>query len=337
MLETVALLQTRRKSATLSRENKKRIFGLDSAQLCPVLNNVPYCAFPGSTIGAMSESPVVPVSDDDLICPEVGSWAERKHALVSLYAKLFATGMKNKWGKRTYIELYAGAGYSRIRGKGTLIAGSPLRALGLDDPFDKYIFCEKDAICLAALKKRVERVAPSADVSYILGDCNQCVDKILAAIPQHSKDSGVLSLCFVDPFDIGIKFGTIQRLSTKLVDFLVLLALYMDANRNRIRYLVEDEPKVDDFLGSTSWRGRWKQYEQRNTSFPNFLKQEFTNSMATVGYVPPPLCTMQEVRSDDNNLPLYHLALYSRDKLAYKFWGQAKKYSTNQTSFKFED
>ena len=75
----------------------------------------------GSTIGAMSEGSVFSVSEDGLICPEVGGWAETKHALVSLYTKLFATGMKNKW-KRTYIELYAGAGFSKIRGKGTLIA-----------------------------------------------------------------------------------------------------------------------------------------------------------------------------------------------------------------------
>ena len=59
--------------------------------------------------------PAISIVDDGLVCPEVGSWAEAKHRLVSLYAKLFATGMKGKWGTRTYIELYAGAGYSRIR------------------------------------------------------------------------------------------------------------------------------------------------------------------------------------------------------------------------------
>jgi len=52
----------------------------------------------------------VDVSDDGLLCPEVGSWAAEKHGLVSMYAKLFSTGMKNKWKSRVYIELYAGAG-----------------------------------------------------------------------------------------------------------------------------------------------------------------------------------------------------------------------------------
>jgi len=45
---------------------------------------------------------VARVVDDGLICREVGKWAEDKHGLVSLYAKLFSTGMKNKWHERVY-------------------------------------------------------------------------------------------------------------------------------------------------------------------------------------------------------------------------------------------
>src|SRR5438445_8447200 len=84
------------------------------------------------------------VSDDRLICPEVGTWTETKLRLVSLYAKLFSSGMKNKRDKRVYLELYGGAGYSKVRGTSRIIAGSPLRALTLPDTFDKYIFCEEN-------------------------------------------------------------------------------------------------------------------------------------------------------------------------------------------------
>jgi hypothetical protein len=34
--------------------------------------------------------------DDELVCPEVGRWAETKYRLISLYDELFSTGMKNK-------------------------------------------------------------------------------------------------------------------------------------------------------------------------------------------------------------------------------------------------
>ena len=89
---------------------------------------------------------VVDVADDGLFCgPPVGKWADEKHDRVSYYAKLFSTGMKAKWDERIYIELYAGAGYSKIRDTARIIAGSPIRALSLEHPFDKYIFCEKGA------------------------------------------------------------------------------------------------------------------------------------------------------------------------------------------------
>ena len=54
--------------------------------------------------------------EDGLVCPEVRRWAEIKYRLFSLYDELFATGMKNKWGKRVYIDLYAGAGTVEFRG-----------------------------------------------------------------------------------------------------------------------------------------------------------------------------------------------------------------------------
>jgi three-Cys-motif partner protein len=174
----------------------------------------------------MAREEIASVPHDGLVCPEVGGWTEDKHRLVSLYAKLFSSGMKHKWDKRIYVELYAGAGYSKIRGTPRIILGSPLRALMLKDTFDKYLFCEEDPEKLDALKIRAKRTAPAADIAYVAGDCNERVSAILAKIPAGSRGNTVLTLCFVDPCDIGIKFKTLHALSSRYVDFLVLLALY---------------------------------------------------------------------------------------------------------------
>ncbi|MGB9074577.1 MAG: three-Cys-motif partner protein TcmP [Terriglobales bacterium] len=200
----------------------------------------------------------------------------------------------------------------------------------MQHPFDKYIFCEEDPQNLEALKARVKLAAPSAKVAYIAGDCNQRVDDILAEIPAHSKDHRVLSLCFVDPYDIGIKFETLRRLSVRYMDFLVLLALYMDANRNYERYLSEDAVKVDEFVGSATWRERWRVAQRSAISFPKFLAEEYTRSMATLRYIPPASYEMLTVRSDEKNLPLYVLALFSRNPRAYSFWSEVRKYRTDQ-------
>ncbi|MGH9428116.1 MAG: three-Cys-motif partner protein TcmP [Terriglobia bacterium] len=269
------------------------------------------------------------VEDDGLVCPEVGAWAEEKYRLMAMYATVFSTGMKNKWDERIYVDLYAGAGYSRVRETNTVLAASPILALLVADPFDKYIFCEKKNELLAALKLRVAKTAPAAKVSFVLGDCNQRVDEICKEIPVGSPQRKVLTLCFVDPFNIGIKFQTLRRLSSRRVDFLVLLAVYMDANLNYPLYTTEESRKIDEFLGYNGWRSAWTKAQQKRVPFPKFLARQFAERMETLGYLPQELYNMKLVRSDENH-PLYYLALFSRHKLAYSFWKDVLSYSTSQ-------
>ena len=271
--------------------------------------------------------------NDGLPCPEVRRWAETKYRLIGLYDELFATGMKHKWDHRVYVDLYSGAGYSRISGTNTYLKGSPLIALTVNAPFDKYIFCEEKPELLDALKVRVKRIAPGANVAYILGDCDTEIEKICAEIPKATPDNKVLTLCMVDPFDFGIKFETIRRLSKFFIDFLVLLAVGMDAGRNYDHYVDGNSPKIDEALGNTDWRERWKAIGTRKGEFRQFLATEFSASMESLRYLKQPLDRMKQVRSDEKNLHLYYLALFSRHQRAYEFWDDVLKYSTDQTGF----
>jgi len=273
----------------------------------------------------------VAVSDDGLPCPEVGPWAETKHNIVSYYARLFSTGMKKKWDKRAYIELYAGAGHSRIRGTSRTIMGSPLRALSLPDPFDKYIFCEEDPTLLRALELRARKIAPDADVICIAGNCNERASDIVHAIPVGSKGNTALSLCFADPCDIGMKLRTIRSIARdRYVDFLVLLALYMDANRAYQHYVKPGSTKVAELLDCSTWRTQWAKNQSDGVPFPKFLAESFSERMESLGYIRQPMHKMKEVIFPDKNWPLYRLALFSRSPLAYKFWDDVLKYSTDQ-------
>jgi three-Cys-motif partner protein len=272
---------------------------------------------------------IVNVKTDGLPCNDVGTWTEAKHRLVAYYAALFSSGMKDKWKKRIYIELYAGAGYARIRDTDRVIAGSPIQALALKVPFDRYIFCEQDPGKLQALRERVKRHAPSADVVFIPENCDASVYEISTAIPQHSTNQKVLSLCFVDPNDIGIRFATLRILGRKYVDFIVLLALYMDALRAEQHY-IKNPSKIDQLLGTPSWLDRWTAAKQKGAEFPRFLAEEFAASMATMKYIPPPFYSMRKIFFYEKNFPLYALGLFSRHPLAYTLWDQALKYSDDQ-------
>lgn len=243
--------------------------------------------------------------------------------------------MKDKWGTRVYIDLYAGAGFSKIEGTGRVLKGSPILALTVQHPFDKYIFCEEDADLLTVLSQRTKRIAPAANVAYVQGNCNAEIDKICSLIPRGSAKDSVLSLCFADPFDFGIKHETIRSLSRFRMDFLVLLAIGMDANRNYDHYVDGPSPKIDEALGNKKWRERWQQRVSRE-EFSSFLALEFAESMNSLGYLPRKLDQMKQVRSAQKNLPLYHLALFSKAQRAYTLWEEVLKYGTAQKSLGFE-
>jgi three-Cys-motif partner protein len=281
----------------------------------------------------MRQAHVVRAQDDGLPTTLARKWALDKYALVGLYARLFSTGMKKKWPLRVYIDLYAGAGFSRIRGTNNIVHGSPLLALGVPDKFDKYIFCEQNPDSLDSLRQRVRRLYPAAEVEFISGDCNEKIEEICSHIP---KESGVLSFCFLDPLDISIKFRTIRQLSNYRMDFLILLALSMDANRNEARYTDPRKHKIDEFLGLPDWRDRWKREQERGIDFIRFLAEQFSSQMEGLDYLRKPFHFMKQVRSDEKNLPLYHLALFSKHPLAFEYWQEVLKYSDDQLQMDYD-
>jgi three-Cys-motif partner protein len=198
------------------------------------------------------------VTEDGLPTPIVGLWALQKYRLLDLYDTLFSTGMKHLWGCRVYVDLFSGPGHARIRGSGRIVETSPIIAMRVPDLFDRYVFCDRDPKNIAALCDRAKRKFPDIEPTFVVGDCNEVVAEIVKQIPKPSRGQSVLSFCFADPFGIDdLKFRTIETLSSRSrMDFLVLLALAMDANRFQSLYAKETSPVIDEFLGDRSWRPR---------------------------------------------------------------------------------
>ena len=69
--------------------------------------------------------------------------------------------------------------------------------------------------------------------------------------------------------------------------------------------------------------------------FETFVVSEFGRSMHVLKYIDPGLENTVPIRSQDKNLLLYRLALYSRNQLGTKFWSEAKKYATPQIGLDF--
>lgn len=283
-----------------------------------------------------SIEPLKQLDDDGLPTPEIGAWGEEKYRHVQLYASLFIKSMRAKWDALVYLDLFAGSGRSRIRGIGRIVDASALLILGIPEAFDKYIFCEGDKKFAEALETRCRRDFPSRKFTVIPGDANMSVEKIIAEMPRPDRGHKVLGFCFLDPFQMqNLYFSTIEGLSQRFMDFLVLIPSSMDANRNEQNYVQLRNKTLENFVGNPEWRIRWQREKAIGKSFEHFVVEEFGRSMQKRKYIDPGLKEAILIRSDEKNLPLYRLALYSKHKLGAKFWREAKKYSNPQTGFDF--
>ena len=106
----------------------------------------------------------------------------------------------------------------------------------------------------------------------------------------------------------------------------------VQAARNEGIYARPIDKRINRFLGVDDWRERWQGASNKGISFRHFLVQEYANQMRSIGYKRVSLGKMKEVRSDEKNLPLYHLAFFSKHDLGYKFWDQVLKYGIDQQS-----
>jgi three-Cys-motif partner protein len=224
----------------------------------------------------------------------------------------------------------SGAGRAKIKDSGKIVDGSPLITLGIENPFDRYIFCEQNPENIDALTKRVKAEYPVMDTHFVNGDANDSVDKILSLIPPYSPSFKVLAFCFVDPFKTdNFKFETLRKLSVKFMDFLILIPTGMDANRNVSYYVKPDSRNVADFIGRDDWREDWQQAEATGEKFGLFFLKQFCTSMEAIGYKYSPAENSVDIRSS-KNFSLYRLAFFSKHKLAHRFWDDVKKYSKPQ-------
>jgi three-Cys-motif partner protein len=237
--------------------------------------------------------------------------------------------MKEKWDQRVYIDLFAGAGHSRVEKTNRCLLGTPLLALRVAHPFDWYIFCDQDPDCMSALRKRVEAMHPTAEVRYVPGNVNLVTSHVLEEMPPLASGRKVLGFCFADPFRLrDLHFSTIETLAQRYIDFMVLIPA-MDPLRNEMIYLDPSSDVVDLFVGTPSWREEWSK-KQKKITFDTFIANFFSGRMRHLNYTHGGVEESILVRSSEKNLPLYRLGFYSRHALGGRFWKDAKKYSDPQ-------
>jgi three-Cys-motif partner protein len=261
------------------------------------------------------------LADDGLYTPEIKPHSIQKLRRHNYVARMFATGMKDRWTHRAYVGLYCGAGRAKRSDTGEIIETTTMSVLRLPDPFTHYVFVDEDPRCTDALTQRSASLPAAARAKIITGDVNLKTDEIKRALPSYSKKETLLSFCFVDPFDVTLRFETIRSLATYQMDFLVLLALGFDLRRNlRRHYEPESDTRIADLIHCPTWRD---EYRHSGKKITRFVLDKFDAAMVGLGYLSSNQA--HPVKVSGGGVLLYYLVYYSKHQLGLTFWKSTLK------------
>ncbi len=253
-----------------------------------------------------------PTASDGLPARSTGLWVHDKNFYVDRYLSIFTRGVGKKWkGKLAYVDLFSGYGRNVIRQNQEEVDGSPL--LALKNEFAKYVFVDLPEV-LTVLDQRLRQHAKRARMELVAGDCNKVIDKVLAALPANH-----LTLAFIDPPGVQIRFDTISRLvRNRKVDLLMTIQFGMAIRMNLPQYARAEQAALTDFLGTDKWREDYREGGSISQIGRRILER-YMQQLRGLGYK-----TVRdreiEVYSDQRNLFLYVIVLASRHPLGADYW-----------------
>ncbi|HEY0683789.1 MAG TPA: three-Cys-motif partner protein TcmP [Steroidobacter sp.] len=220
-----------------------------------------------------------------------GDWTTQKLNVLSKYLKSYTIALKNKPTpdrpfRKAFIDAFAGTGCrSPTRGAlassrqddlftelGTpdsqgLLDGSARLALGINPPFDNYIFVEKNASrCrqLAQLKRDFPALGSAIDIRR--GDANT----VIQAICSRTGWSRRRAVLFLDPYGMQVEWKTIAAVAkTKAIDLWLLFPLGIGVNR-----LLTRSGEIPD-----SWRQRLTALLGTDDWYDEFYKVEVASDL----------------------------------------------------------
>lgn len=194
-----------------------------------------------------------------------GDHTRRKLDVVAKYLKAYVKVMKKQDFRLFYVDGFAGSGASEAKSEtaaddptlfpvSQVVEGSPLRALGIEPRFDKYLFVEKKPQNVLSLRKLCGDFA-DRDIAILEGDANEELIKFCGTIETNRLDRAVV---FLDPFGLSVRWETVVRLAnTEKVDLWYLVPV--DGMSRQIKgdgSFLPGAARIDALWGSDEWRSK---------------------------------------------------------------------------------
>lgn len=198
------------------------------------------------------------------IQPFGGSHTKRKLDVVAKYLAAYVTVMKKNSFELHYVDGFAGSGASTSAGADhvietglfdarEIIEGSPVRALNIDPPFDRYLFIDSNETNVASLKMVIDGHHNGGRASVRSGDANEQIAQFCKWLDGQKMARAVV---FLDPFGLAVRWDTIVKLAaTGKVDLWYLVPVHgMSRQIKDNGEFLSSADRIDDLWGSNAWR-----------------------------------------------------------------------------------
>jgi len=253
------------------------------------------------------------VDEDGLPASDVGEWTLDKHERLRKYVDGAHGARRHFGGRTTFIDLYCGAGRSRIRETGHVVDGSPLVAWTAGtkhgDQFAEFLLADTNPVSLEAA--RIRLVSRGANVRVFPGEAQTVVDQIIGSLDAYG-----LHLALLDPYSLGaLPFNVIEKLVRVAHMDLIIHVSAGDLARNLPIYLKTDGPKNLDVF-APDWRSH-VDTSQRQDLVRQGIFQYWLGLIKALGTSPSEFIEGVE---NSKRVDLYWLVFVSRHKLAHQIW-----------------
>lgn len=207
--------------------------------------------------------------------PVVGPWAREKLDALARYLDFYSKVLKNQPWRTIYLDAYAGGGRAVVRAPESalpgepnlfgeempidtesreLIDGSPRVALGIANPFDRYIFVDPNPHRAAELEALKAEYAGVRAIDVLPSTAAEGVAWVTTQPISCRTHRGI---AFLDPFGAKLEWASIQNLAdTGLFEVVVNFALSMALQRmlpNSGEMPDGWAATLDCYFGSRAW------------------------------------------------------------------------------------
>ncbi len=310
----------------MGRDDDYRLFSVDDL-LSSELIEAGKASVSGKPIGTrpdLDSAEMYLSREDGLLVRGVWPHSARKSWMVSRMIDAVSRAMAGKWGQLGYVELYSGPGRLLDQSTGQELAGSPVEALRLKAPFDRYLFCDFDDDCVDALDRRCKRedIGPRAEVRQ--GDAKDAehLGRIASTFGR-----GTLVIAYLDPArPQDMTWESVEILARQLptVDLIINLPVHSLQRAISGPHRRNAEARAAGaFLGHPDPRElmRWDHTHSHQVHGTiDAIREFYDQRLQSLGFLPP---GRRIVPLSPGGVPYYDVLYASRHPLGVKLWDKA--------------